>query len=142
MTKIKKQSFKNKKAKKNNTEADDLREEVKESLWSRNIRVKDVSVIPHARYDLLVALKYRVKIFGLPKDTYGIQTIDSNDFDVLCVVYKSFLGVSIFYLRDKAYLKELEINGNLVINEEDIQKYFTKKTKDVFPLAKSDEDEE
>lgn len=103
---------------------------VKQNLWRRNYRVKDVSYAGFG-YDLLVDEKWRVEVKSLSGDT--TMNLDVEKFDVLTLVYLGLVSNDILYLKDKKNLKKLNKTGTIyAISKQDLIEYFTKKPQEVF----------
>lgn len=106
---------------------------VKKTLWRRDYRVKDISDIPGG-CDLLVNGTYRVEVKSTSKTSTPI-IVDSERFDVLCVVFFGDFGPSIYYLKDKKDLEHMASPTNVDtyhITPRQVALYFTKKPQDVF----------
>lgn len=104
---------------------------VKQSLWRRNIRARDVSDL-NLGYELLVKNEIKVKVVSNDKMPAGVE-LKGNEFDVLCFVLVGQLHKYAYYLISKGDLKKItNSSGITFIDSEVISKYFTKKPGDVF----------
>lgn len=113
-----------------NTRGKQAEKIVKQNLWRRNYRVKDVSYAGIG-FDLLVEDNWRVEV----KSVTGSTTIGLkiDNFDVLAIVYIGPVSTDILYLKDKSRLEGLLKTGDIYkFNEDDFVTHFTKKPQDVF----------
>jgi len=105
---------------------------VQRSLWQRNYRTKDVSRV--TSYDILVNDKFKVEVKSASMP-YSTVRVNPKEFDIFCLVIVTELGNSIYYLKDKKYLKKIYQRGTfgvIDINPENIKEYFTKKPQEAF----------
>lgn len=113
-----------------NTRGKQAEKIVKQNLWRRNYRVKDVSYAGIG-FDLLVEDKWRVEV----KSVSGSTTISLkvDNFDVLAIVYIGPISNEILYLKEKSTLERLLKTGNIYkFSEDDFNTHFTKKPQEVF----------
>lgn len=105
---------------------------VKNNLWRRNYRVKDVSRIPPQAYDLLVSGKYRVEVKSMRGSTTSLS-LDPKKFDILCIVVFG-ASTSLHYSKNKKSLARLKKGKASIyhINPDTLSMYFTKKPQEVF----------
>lgn len=106
---------------------------VQRSLWRRNYRVEDVSHLSSMGCDLLVGQEFRIEVKSTAKKSTPI-VVDPAKFDVLCIVFFSALGDSIFYLKDKSDLKHMVSPSNptaYYVGTKQIKLYFTKKPQEI-----------
>lgn len=102
---------------------------VKRKLWSRGLRVKNVSHIKDIGYELLVNDKYRTRVVELEDEK---TIVNHSDFDVLCVIYRSFTDDMLFFLKDKVTLDDLRVNDLYIFTEEDLKKHFIRNSKEIY----------
>lgn len=114
------------------TRGDSAEKLVKENLWQRNYRVKDVSRTRALGCDLIVDNKHRVEVKSMMGDTTTLRLTPSK-FDVLCLVVLVRIGPHlIFYIKDKDALAGLKKDGVYHITPEAIREHFTEKPSEVF----------
>lgn len=103
---------------------------VKQNLWQRNNRVKDVSKL-NLGYDLMVNEKQRVLVGSLSGET-TLLNIEPDQFDVLAVVYLGDMDHSAYYLSDKKDLEKLKLGDVYAVSRDVLRQYFTRKPGEIF----------
>lgn len=109
---------------------------VKQSLWRRDFRVKDMSSIRQDSgkwFDLLVNGRHRLEVKSIHGKESGTINLRHDDFDILCVVLCGVLRNSIYYLKDKGMLNELLKGSGVNITPRVLREYFTLRPGDVMP---------